>query len=90
MPRQPLTPAQRSLRARIAANARISKPNYDARTATQKANDARWAKYEAQVDPDNLLSATARREKAKHAMKADMDRGKLKASRTRTAQRKAA
>lgn len=90
MARQPLTPAQRSLRARIAANARIARPGYDPKAATSKATAARWAKYEAQVDPESLLSPEARRAKARVAMSVDMDRARLKAARTRTAKGKAA
>lgn len=85
MTRQPLTPAQRSLRARIAANARIARPDYDAKAVMSKARAARLAKYEAQVDPEGKLTPQARTEKAHLAMKVDMDRIRLKASRTLTA-----
>lgn len=85
MTRQPLTPAQRSLRARIAANARIAKPGYDPKTAMSKAQAARLAKYEAQVDPEGKLTPEARADKVRLAMKVDMDRVRLKASRTVTA-----
>lgn len=72
-----LTPQQRALRARIAANSRVAKPDYDPREATRPATRARWQRYEAQVDPEGKLSPEARRKKAVALWQADMDRAKL-------------
>ncbi len=76
-----LTPAQRSLRARIAALSRVSKPDYDPHAATRAANSARWERYFDQVDPQRKLPADQRLHKAKAAWRADMDRARLRSSR---------
>lgn len=80
-----LTPAQRSLRARIASLTRISSPDYDPKLATKAANEGKWRKYEAQVDPDNRLPISERHAKAIAAWRADMLKGRLKKSMARTA-----
>lgn len=78
-----LTPAQRALRARIAANSRVSDPNYDGRKATASATHGYWQRYYDRVDPDRTLSPEARDRKAKAAWQSDMDRAKLARSKKR-------
>lgn len=79
-----LTPAQRSLIARIAASERVARPGYDGRKATEAARSAQWAKYIEQVDPEGVLSEAERERRAKHLWTADMCRAKLRASRARS------
>ena len=78
-----LTPAQRSLRARIAANARIASPTYDPREATRAATAAKWERYYDEVDPTRSLTPDQRNTKAKAAWRRDMDRAKLARSKRR-------
>ena len=73
-----LTPKERSLRARRAANARIARPDYSPGGATAPARRRYWQKYEAQVDPTGELSQADRERKAKALWQADMDRAKLR------------
>lgn len=80
---RPSSSSTRSRRARIAALARTTQPGYDGRAATQKARDARLARYCAQVDPDNSLPEEERIRRANKAWRADCERGKLQASRGR-------
>lgn len=79
-----LTPAQRSMRARIAALSRVSSPTYDPHQATAAAERGKWAKYERQVDPDCTLSLDERRRRAVSAWQADMARARYQKSRTRS------
>jgi hypothetical protein len=88
--RNPLTPEQRRLRSQIANAARWSRVPPSQRAAqTQAARDALTAKYEAQVDPEQVLPAAERAELARQAQKADLARAALKASRARSAVRAA-
>jgi hypothetical protein len=82
-----LTPAQRSLRARIAANARVARPDYDGRKATEAATRARIERYYDQVDPTGTLPPHVREQKARAAWRADMDRARLRRSRERASSR---
>ncbi len=63
-----LTPAQRSLRARIAAYALHA--THDPRVTTRPARDAFMARFERQVDPDGTLPGHERRRRAEAAKKA--------------------
>jgi hypothetical protein len=73
--RQPLTPEQRSLRARIAAHTKHSL--YDPVESTSKArsaspgSDAYW---ERQVDPDGVLPELERKRRGTSAKKAHFSR----------------
>lgn len=68
----PLTPAQRSQRARIAALARHSRT--DGQQATQQAREAFLARFERQVDPDNRLDPQERARRAEAAKREHFQR----------------
>ena len=78
-----LTPAQRSMRARIAALTRVSSPDYDPHQATAAAERGKWAKYELQVDPEGCLPPDERNRGALAAWKLDMTRARYRKSRKR-------
>jgi hypothetical protein len=68
-----LTPAQRSLRARIAAH--VSWANTSDRSArTAAARKAALDRFERQVDPDGVLPVAERAQRAAHARKAHFAR----------------
>lgn len=68
-----LTPAQRSLRARIASNTAWA--NCPDRTAKAKnAQRGLLARFEREVDPDGVLPDDERLERAKSARRAHMSR----------------
>jgi len=71
MPKEPLSPAERSLRARLAVH--TSWANTVDRTArTAPATAASMARFETQVDPDGVLPPEERARRAEHARKAYM------------------
>jgi hypothetical protein len=73
------------LRAKIAANRRVSAPGYDGQAATKAARLASWAARENRVDPDGELSPDVRHRRAIADFQADMDQAKLrKAARRRS------
>lgn len=77
----PLTPAQRSERARIAANIRWSRV-IDRHAATAPGLRAISEKFEREADPAGLLSPPSDRAKrAENLRKAHLARIRLKASR---------
>jgi hypothetical protein len=78
---RPLTPAERSLRARIAAHALHAKGG----TSTAAGTAAFLGGFDRQVDPDGILPPDERARRAAHARKAHMSALSLKASRARTA-----
>ena len=80
-----LTPAQRTLRARVAAYARAAKYGPE---VTRAAFSGRMAKLAAEVDPDGTLPDIERQRRAYALMRSQMSALSLKASRKRT--RKAA
>lgn len=87
MSREPLTPEQRTLRARLAAHESwAATPDRSART--RAARDAFIAKFEDQVDPDRTLPPAERRRRAESARKAHYTRLAFKSARAR-ARRKA-
>ena len=87
MPAQPLlTPEQRSLRARIAANVRWSRE--DPRPNAVRAQAGLLAKFVDQVDPGRVLPGAERQRRAEAARKAHMQRLAFRSSKART--RKAA
>lgn len=79
--RQPLTPEQRSLRARIAAHAKHAK--HDPRESTAPARQAFMDRFEHEVDPDGTLPATERARRAAQARKAYFATLAYKSSRAR-------
>lgn len=86
---QPLTPAQRSLRGRLAVNSRWARTSPDDRAAATQAATAaspvsldRW---ERDVDPDGRLEPADRRARAVNARRAYMQGLALRSSRARAA-----
>ena len=78
-----LSPAERTLRARLAAHAQHAQ----GKTNTQVARDAFNERFYNEVDPDRVLPTAERERRAAHARKAYYTRLSLKAA---TARRKAA
>ncbi|GAA4482341.1 hypothetical protein GCM10023094_32080 [Rhodococcus olei] len=77
-----MTPADRRLRAQLAAHESWSRtPDRAARTA--KARRAAEARFERQVDPDGRLSPQERAIRAQHARKAHFARLALKSAQAR-------
>ncbi len=76
-----MTPADRTMRARIAAYTLHSQ--VDGTAHTQKARDAFLAQFEALVDPDCVLSPEERRRRALLARKAHMSRLAMKSAKAR-------
>lgn len=79
----PLTPEQRTLRARLAAHARWSKVS-DRTAATAPARRALHDRIATEVDPDNRLDPLERAKRVDSAVKAHMLRLSLKSSRARS------
>jgi hypothetical protein len=75
-----LTPAQRSLRARIAAHALHAQGG----TNTAAATTTFLSRFHRQVDPDGILPPDERARRADHARRAYMSSLALKASRAKT------
>jgi hypothetical protein len=80
---QPMTPGERTLRARAAAYEMHAK--HGSRKAAVKGQAALLAKFERQVDPDGLLTPEERRRRALHARRAHMVRLALASARSRRA-----
>ncbi|MGH8991180.1 MAG: hypothetical protein ACRDZ7_06595 [Acidimicrobiia bacterium] len=76
-----MTPAERSLRARIAAYSLHARR--DPRETTQAARDTFMARFERQVDPDGLLPLAERLRRAEAARKAYFLGLALKSARAR-------
>jgi len=72
----------RSLVGRIAANERWSRCD-DRSTATLPARSAMLAKFEREVDPDNVLDPAERTRRADHKRRAYMQRLALKSAQSR-------
>jgi hypothetical protein len=66
--RASLNPAERSLRARIAAHAKHGRD--DTRAATARARAAFLARFERAADPDGVLPPDERQRRADHLRKA--------------------
>lgn len=82
--REPMSPAERSLRARIAAHAMHARN--DPAEITANARAAFLAKFEQEADPDGILPPEERRRRAEHLRSAYFARLALasaKARRTR-------
>lgn len=71
-----MSPEQRTLRARLAAAERWSKPGARADQAA-KARQGRLAHYERLVDPDGVMDPAERRACAKSAADAQLARARL-------------
>lgn len=84
MPNNPLTPAQRSARARIAAHTRWAKEP-DRLAATAPGRSAAFQKLLDEVDPERTLPEDERLKRARNAQKAHLERVRLAASRARVA-----
>lgn len=81
-----MTPAERTLRARIAAHS--SWANTPDRTArARKAVDATLARFERQVDPEGHFSPAQRRQMAESARRAHMARLSARAAQARKEKR---
>lgn len=79
-----LTPAQRTLRARVGAYALHAQGG----TSTKAGTAAFLARFEFQVDPDHTLTPEVRARRAEHALRAHMSALALRASLARSADRK--
>jgi hypothetical protein len=71
MTRRDYTPEQRSLYGRIGAHKSWA-GTVDRSKRTQPARDAALARFEKQIDPDQVLPVAERRLRAEHARKAWM------------------
>jgi hypothetical protein len=77
-----LTPAERTLRARMAAHYSWAKtPDRTARTAA--ARQAALDRFEREVDPDGTLDPAERAQRAEQAKRAHMTRMALKSAQAR-------
>lgn len=79
------SPAERSLRARLAAHARWAKD--DPVRGTAPARQAFLDRFEREVDPDQVLSPEERARRAEHARRAHMSRLALKSVQARREQK---
>jgi hypothetical protein len=80
-----LTPAQRTLRARMAAYTLHA--THDSRETTRPARDAFMARFEREVDPDGVLPNVERGCRAEAAKRAYFTRLAYKSARARSARR---
>ena len=85
VPGQELSPAQRSLRARIAAHAKHGQ--LDGREATAKARAAFLARFEQEADPTQVLAPKERQRRAEHLRKAYFSRLALASAKARRSSR---
>lgn len=76
-----LTPAERTMRARLAAHTLHAM--VDSREHTEPARQAFMERFEDQVDPDRVLSLAERRRRAEQAKKAYFTRLALKSVQAR-------
>ena len=78
--RNSLSPAERSERARLAANTRWSREP-DRHAATAPGRRAMLEHFEREVDPEGILPPQERAKRAENARQANLARARLKASR---------
>ena len=78
----PLTPSERSTRARIAANTRWAKEP-DRLAATAPGRLAAFEKLLDEVDPQRVLTEVERLKRVKNAQQAQLARVRLAASKSR-------
>jgi hypothetical protein len=81
-----LSPAERTLRARLAAHTMHAQ--HDARQTTASGRAAFLARFEAEVDPDGTLAPEERRRRAEHARRAYFTRLALASAKARRARRR--
>ena len=81
MSKDTLSPAQRSLRARMAAHAMHAQ--HDSRQTSAAGRAAFLARFENEVDPDGILSPDERARRAAHARKAYFTKLALASARAR-------
>ncbi|MGH3464912.1 MAG: hypothetical protein ACRDP9_25885 [Kribbellaceae bacterium] len=81
-----LTPEQRTLRARIAANTRWA-GDEDRKAHGDRAQRGLRARFEREVDPDGTLPEKERKRRAESLYKAHMARLALKSSKARAARK---
>jgi hypothetical protein len=79
---EPLTPAERSLRARIAVHTSWAQTT-DRAARTAPARRAALERFQCQVDPDGSLSEAERARRAEQAMRAHMARLALRSAQAR-------
>jgi hypothetical protein len=77
-----LTPEQRSLRARIAANARWK--GEDPRPTAKRGQRGLLARFESEVDPEGILPEAERTRRAEAARREHMTRLAYKSSKARS------
>jgi len=82
-----MTPAERTLRARLAAHAMHA--THDPREITQAAREAFMATFERQADPEGALDPEERRRRATHLRQAHYARLALAAAAARRRKREA-
>jgi hypothetical protein len=87
MAREPLTPEQRTMRARLAAH-RSWANTADPLERTAPARRAAMDRFEREVDPDGTLSPKERARRAESARKAYMTSLAFKSARSRARKRK--
>lgn len=83
---EPLTPAERSLRARIAVHTSWAQTT-DRAARTAPARRAALERFQRQVDPDGSLSEAERARRAEQAMRAHMARLALRSAQARRRQK---
>jgi hypothetical protein len=83
-----LTPEERALRAKIGAHALHAK--HDPRQTTAKARQTFLARFEAEVDPEGILSPVERLRRAEQARKAHFARMALHSAKVRREKKEAA
>lgn len=81
----PMTPEQRTMRARLAAHTLHSRVDGSAHTAAARAEFL--GRFEREVDPDGTLAPEERTRRAEHARKAYFAGLALKSARARQARR---
>ena len=85
---EPMSPAERTLRARMAAHAMHVR--HDARAVTAKARAAFLASFERAADPEGVLPPEERHRRAEHLRRAYFARLALASAKARRARRPAA
>ncbi len=80
-----LTPAERSMRARLAAH--VSHSRHDPKERTRAARDKFEERFLDEVDPDRTLPEAERLRRAGHARKAYFTRLALKSAQARRGKR---
>lgn len=83
--RMSLSPAERTLRAKLAAHTRWSRED-DRMAATAAMRAGSIARFEKQVDPDGTLAPAERAIRAEHARRAHMSRLSMLAAKKRREQ----